>query len=146
MHEKHYGPVHIGQIGQLILKVNGDNYYSEGEKLEEEREEDVVKTNEEMVEKHEEDNPLLSDKATKYWKRLKQYRFVDEHYMLLETTSRQQAMYIAEAFSEILHLRKKWKTFEGFWGIKNLAQEKNKFLELGKSPARSAIIDRIFED
>ena len=30
MYEKQHSPVHIGQIGQLILKVNGNNCYNEG--------------------------------------------------------------------------------------------------------------------
>ena len=89
---------------------------------------------------------LASDKAMKYWRRLRQQKFVDEHFMLLKDTTRQQAMYIAESFSIKLELRTKWKSFEDFWGINNLAQEKNKSLELGKLPARSNVIDRIFED
>ena len=60
MHEKHYSPVHIGQ---LILRVNGDNYYNEGETMSEGKAtgrrvsgngcqmSDVVEENEEMVEK-----------------------------------------------------------------------------------------------
>jgi hypothetical protein len=55
-------------------------------------------------------------------------------------------MYIAESFAEKLELKTKWKTFEDFWGINNLAQEKNKSLELGKLPTRSNVIDKVFED
>lgn len=89
---------------------------------------------------------LATEQAMKYWKRLRQQKFVDQHYMLLETTTRQQVMYIAETFAEKLELKTKWKTFEDFWGINNLAQEKNKSIELGKLPARSNVIDKIFED
>jgi len=89
---------------------------------------------------------LASELAMKYWKRLRQQKFVDQHYMLLDSTTRQQAMYIAEAFAEKLGLKTKWKSFEDFWGINNLAQEKNKCIELGKLPARSNVIDKIFED
>lgn len=50
MREKHYSPVHIGQIGQLILKVNGDNYYGEGETMSDVRckKSDVVEEGEEV--------------------------------------------------------------------------------------------------
>ena len=89
---------------------------------------------------------LTTKKAMKYWKRLMEHEFVDQNYKLLPTTTRQQAMYIAEAFAEKLGLKAKWKTFEDFWGINNLAQEKNKSLELGKLPARSDFIDKIFRD
>ena len=90
--------------------------------------------------------PLATKQAMKYWKRLMEHEFVDQQYKLLPTTTRQQAMYIAEAFAEKLGLKTKWKTFEDFWGINNLAQEKNKSLELGKLPARSDVIDKIFRD
>ena len=90
--------------------------------------------------------PLTTKQAMKYWKRLMEHEFVDQNYKLLPTTTRQQAMYIAETFAEKLGLKTKWKTFEDFWGINNLAQEKNKSLELGKLPARSDVIDKIFRD
>lgn len=89
---------------------------------------------------------LATEQAMKYWKRLVEHKFVDQHYMLLDSTTRQQAMYIAETFAEKLGLKTKWKTFEDFWGINNLAQEKNKSLELGKLPSRSDVIDKIFKD
>lgn len=89
---------------------------------------------------------LGTEQAMKYWERLMQHNFVDQHYMLLDSTTRQQAMYIAESFAEKLGLKTKWKTFEDFWGINNLAQEKNKSIETGKLPARSNVIDEIFED
>lgn len=89
---------------------------------------------------------LASNQAMKYWKRLRQQKFVDNHYRLQDSTTRQQAMYIAESFAEKLELKTKWKTFEDFWGINNLAQEKNKSIELGKLPTRSNVIDKVFED
>jgi len=89
---------------------------------------------------------LASEKAVKYWEQLVEQQFVDQHYMLLASTTRQQAMYIAELFAEKLELEDKWKTFEDFWGINNLAQEKYKCTELGKLPARSNVIDMIFKD
>lgn len=89
---------------------------------------------------------LATEQAIIYWKRLQQKGFVDDHYMLLESTTRQQAAYIAELFAEKLGIRTKWKTFEDFWNINNLAQEKNQRTELGKLPSRSSEIDEIFRD
>ena len=93
-----------------------------------------------------ETDELSSNIAKKYWKRLQKAGFVDAARKLLPDTSRQQAMYIAEAFAEKLELRAKWKPFQDLWEINNLAQEKNKFMETGKSPSRSKEIDKIFDD
>lgn len=90
--------------------------------------------------------PLASEEAKKYWKRLQKAGFVDAGCKLKQETTRQQAMYIAEVFAEKLNIKSKWKTFQQFWGINNLAQEKNKFLETGQSPKRSNEIDVIFKD
>ena len=84
--------------------------------------------------------------AIKYWKRLQQAGFVDERYLLLPITTRKQAMYIADVFSDKLQMRSKWKPFQELWHINNLAQEKWEMQETGKSPARSEEIDKIFED
>lgn len=89
---------------------------------------------------------LATQRALIYWELLKMHKFVDSNYMLLPSTTRQQAMYIAEIFAEKLKLPSKWKLFENYWGIKNLAQEKNQFLETGKSPARADVIEEIFKD
>ena len=91
-------------------------------------------------------NELDSDEARKYWQRLQKDGFVDAAHQLMPSTTRQQAMYIAEVFAERLGLKAKWKPFQELWGINNLAQEKNKFMETGKSPSRSQRIDKIFED
>ena len=98
-----------------------------------------------------EDNSLLPDVlatgiAINYWKGLQKAGFVDECYQLLPTTSRKQAMYIADVFSDKLQMRSKWKPFQELWHINNLAQEKWEMQETGKSPARSEEIDKIFED
>lgn len=90
--------------------------------------------------------PLATEQAMKYWERLKEQNFVDKRLMLLESTTRQQAMYIAELFAEKMGITTKWKTFEDLWGINNLAQEKQKCTDLGKLPARSDVIDEIFKD
>ena len=89
---------------------------------------------------------LATEKAMKYWKRLMEQGFVDNRFMLLPTTTRQQAMYIAEPFAEKLGLKSKWKPFEDFWGIKNLAQEKWNFQQTAVLPLRHKDIDKIFED
>ena len=89
---------------------------------------------------------LNSEAAMIYWQRLMDLEFVDENCKLKPGTSRQQAMYIAEPFSEVLGLKSKWKEFEDFWGIKNLAQEKWTFQQTGAMPARYQEIDSIFAD
>ena len=98
-----------------------------------------------------EDSSLLPDvlatgMAMKYWKRSQKAGFVDEHYQLSPTTTRKQAMYIADVFSDKLQMRSKWKPFQELWHINNLAQEKWEMQDTGKSPARSEEIDKIFED
>ena len=89
---------------------------------------------------------LATGLAMKYWRRLQQAGFVDEHYQLSPATTRKQAMYIADVFSDKLQMRSKWKPFQELWHINNLAQEKWEMQETGKSPARSEDIDRIFDD
>ena len=89
---------------------------------------------------------LETDEAVKYWQRLQKAGFVDEHYQLATTTTRKQAMYIAELFAEKLGIKSKWKTFEQLWGISNLAQEKWDMQETGSMPSRSIEIDKIFSD
>ena len=89
---------------------------------------------------------LATGMAIKYWKRLQQAGFVDERYLLSPTTSRKQAMYIADVFSDKLQMRSKWKPFQELWHINNLAQEKWEMQDTGKSPARSEEIDKIFKD
>ena len=103
------------------------------------------------IQQESEDSSLLPDvlatgMAMKYWKRLQKAGFVDEHYQLSPTTTRKQAMYIADVFSDKLQMRSKWKPFQELWHINNLAQEKWEMQETGKSPARSEEIDKIFED
>ena len=55
-------------------------------------------------------------------------------------------MYIADVFADRLGLKAKWKLFEDFWGIKNLAQEKWEMQQTGVLPPRYQEIDRIFPD
>lgn len=88
---------------------------------------------------------LTSDKAMKYWKKLMELGFVDENCQLMKSTSRQQAMYIADIFADKLGLKHKWKTFEDHWGINNLAQEKWQLQQSGKMPPRYEDIGVVFE-
>ncbi len=89
---------------------------------------------------------LATGMAMKYWKRLQAAGFVDSTYQLSPTTTRKQAMYIADVFSDKLQMRSKWKPFQELWHINNLAQEKWEMQETGKPPARSEEIDAIFGD
>ena len=92
------------------------------------------------------DDRLASPAAMKYWKRLEEQGFVGTDCQLLPETSRRQAMYIADIFSDKLGLKSKWKPFESLWGISNLAQEKYKMQETGAMPKRYKDIDRVFAD
>ena len=89
---------------------------------------------------------LSTAEAMKYWKRLEELGFVDSDLQLLPDTSRKQAMYIADVFSDKLKLKAKWKPFERLWGIGNLAQEKYKMLETGTVPRRQKDMDQAFAD
>ena len=89
---------------------------------------------------------LTSEVAMIYWKKLMKLGFVDGNLKLKPGISRQQAMYIAEAFAEKLEMKNKWKLFEDFWGIRNLAQEKWSCQQTGLMPARYQDIDKVFAD
>jgi len=102
---------------------------------------DEIKT-----EKPEVDSSLTSPAAMKYWKRLEEQGFVGHDCQLLPETSRRQAMYIADFFSDKIGLKSKWKPFESLWGISNLAQEKYKMMETGSVPKRYKDIDKMFAD
>ena len=90
------------------------------------------------------DPVLSSERAIVFWDRLEEKGFVDEHYCLMPSTTRQQAMYIADKFSSHFRMKAKWKPFEQLWGIKNIAQEKYTWLESGKFPSRADEIDEVF--
>lgn len=89
---------------------------------------------------------LMSEQAMVYWKRLKEHGFVDAEFKLQKSTTRQQAMLIAEIFAETLGISSKWSTFERFWGIKNLAQEKYHFQEIGIVSSREKELFSIFKE
>ena len=89
---------------------------------------------------------LATAAAKVYWQRLKDAGFVDENCMLLSTTSRQQAWVIAEMFAErVKKDNMKWKLFQDFWNIRNLAQERNYSKASGLLPPRYNEIVMIFD-
>ena len=90
--------------------------------------------------------PLNSEEAMSYWVKLQENGFVDNKCRLLAETTRKEAMYIADLFSDKLGLKTKWKPFEELWGLNNLAQEKWNMKETGTMPSRYKEIDHIFND
>ena len=89
---------------------------------------------------------LGTDEARTYWQRLHERGFVDADCLLMPSTTRKQAMLIAELFAERLHLKAKWKPFEALWGIRNLAQEKWDIQQTGSLPARYKEIEAVFDE
>lgn len=89
---------------------------------------------------------LMSEQAMVYWKQLEEHGFVDAEFKLTKSTTRQQAMLIADVFAEKLGISSKWKSFERFWGIKNLAQEKYHYQETGIISSREREITNIFKE
>lgn len=108
----------------------------------------VRKGNENQTKNTEEDKKLLkTELALKYWKRLQDAGFVDENYMLCKDITRQDAMLIADLFSEKIGMTKsKWKPFEELWNIKHLAQEKQSWKDCKTQPRYEAAIRKIFTD
>lgn len=89
---------------------------------------------------------LATAAAQIYWQRLKDAGFVDDNCMLLDTTTRQQTWVIAEMFAEKLKLENtKWKLFQDFWKIRNLAQDKKHSQEYGMPIPRLKDIAAVFE-
>ncbi len=97
-----------------------------------------------LTNKPSDDDILISENAEKYWKKLEEKEFVDKDHKLLPTTTRQQAMLIAENFAMKLKMKAKWKPFERLWGINNLAQEKWIHLETCNEISRAEEIEEVF--
>jgi hypothetical protein len=97
-----------------------------------------------VTHKPSDDDILTSEKAEKYWKSLQEKEFVDKDHKLLPTTTRQQAMLIADHFATTLRLKATWKPFERLWDINNLAQEKWSHLETANKISRAEEIKEIF--
>ena len=97
-----------------------------------------------LANKLSDDEILISENAEKYWKKLEEKEFVDKDHKLLPSTTRQQAMLIAENFAMKIKLKAKWKPFERLWGINNLAQEKWIHLETCNEISRAEEIEETF--
>lgn len=134
--------IKIGKIIGDVIEAGGvknvtNNYYTEKEPKSE---------GSDLLLPKEKDMPevLASEEAMEYWSELQEAGFVDADCQLMPDTTRKQAMCIAELFAEKLGIKSKWKTFEQWWGVSNLAQEKWDMLETGSTPSRSKEIDKIF--
>ena len=134
----------LSGIVLMILKgqVNIQRWGREGDTTPIEEIKALCKRN--ATNKLSDDDMLLAEKAEKYWKKLQEGEFVDEGHKLLPTTTRQQAMLIANHFATKLKLKATWKPFERLWGIKNLAQEKWSHLETANKISRAEEIEEIF--
>lgn len=143
--KNNYGPnIEVNEGGRLTLVQGRDGMWHtvEAEIVEEVTGDTVTDCGQENRLTGE----LASAEAEKYWDRLQTAGFVDKDCQLADSTTRKQAMYIAELFAEQLGIKSKWKTFERLWGINNLAQEKWDMQETGTTPSRSKEIDKIFAD
>lgn len=89
---------------------------------------------------------LLTEKAQKYWKRLREAGFiVADGYALAEGVSDSQATYIAACMADKLRLMYKWKPFQQLWGIKNMAQLSGTWRDTGKYPSRHLEIESLMQ-
>ena len=89
---------------------------------------------------------LLTEKAQKYWKRLREAGFiVADGYALAEGVSANQAAFIADCMAGKLRLMYKWKPFQQLWGIKTLAQLAGTWKDYGKLPPRHEEIERLMQ-
>ena len=90
---------------------------------------------------------LATEQALRYWQRLREAGFVDKCGKLLSTTTRQQACTIADEFAKKVGLEQvKWKVFQTYWNISNLAQDWSHSRTNNWNPARCDEIKDIFND
>ena len=88
---------------------------------------------------------LATERALGYWQQLREAGFVDGSGQLLKTTTRQQACLIAEEFARSLGVEHvKWKLFQEFWGVSNLAQDRSFARGREWNPPRAEEIKGIF--
>lgn len=80
--------------------------------------------------------------------KIREYGFLDENLKLLPDTTRSEAMYIVFRICKLLGYDKiKWRPFERYWGMKNLAQERWKWVNRNWiSPRVTEIDDAIASD
>ena len=90
---------------------------------------------------------LATEQALGYWQRLREAGFVDKSGQLLKSTTRQQACLIAEEFARSLGVEHvKWKLFQDYWGISNLAQDRSFARGREWNPPRAEEIKGIFNE
>lgn len=95
---------------------------------------------------------ILPKGSVKYLRRLAKLGFLDKDFQLIKEpaekpTTRSEAMYIVYSIHKALGKDKiRWKPFEEFWGISNLAQEKWKWENRMSMSPRRKLIDKAFED
>lgn len=95
---------------------------------------------------------ILPKGSVKYLRRLAKLGFLDKDLQLIKETdenptTRSEAMYIIYRIYKALGKEKiRWKPFQEFWGIGNLAQEKWKWENRMSMSPRRKLIDKAFED
>jgi hypothetical protein len=130
----------------LFYLAKKDAIARETERLDERRETMEVNARAAAIKQTELPAELLTEKAQKYWKRLREAGFiVADGYALAEGVSANQAAFIADCMAGKLRLMYKWKPFQQLWGIKTLAQLAGTWKDYGKLPPRHEEIERLMQ-
>lgn len=130
----------------LFYLAKKDAIARETERLDKRRETMEVNAPEAAIKQPELPAELLTEKAQKYWKRLREAGFiVADGYALAEGVSDSQATYIAACMADKLRLMYKWKPFQQLWGIKNMAQLSGTWRDTGKYPSRHLEIESLMQ-
>ena len=130
----------------LFYLAKKDAIARETERPDERRETMDVNAPEAAIKQTELPDELLTEKAQKYWKRLREAGFiVADGYALAEGVSANQAAFIADCMAGKLRLMYKWKPFQQLWGIKTLAQLAGTWKDYGKLPPRHEEIERLIQ-
>ena len=130
----------------LFYLAKKDAIVIEMERLDKRRETMEVNAPEAAIKQTELPAELLTEKAQKYWKRLREAGFiVADGYALAEGVSANQAAFIADCMAGKLRLMYKWKPFQQLWGIKTLAQLAGTWKDYGKLPPRHEEIERLMQ-
>ena len=131
---------------KLFYLAKKDAIARETERLDKRRETMEVNAPEAAIKQTELPAELLTEKAQKYWKRLREAGFiVADGYALAEGVSANQAAFIADCMAGKLRLMYKWKPFQQLWGIKTLAQLAGTWKDYGKLPPRHEEIERLMQ-
>jgi hypothetical protein len=130
----------------LFYLAKKDAIVIETERLDKRRETMEVNAPAAAIKQTELPAELLTEKAQKYWKRLREAGFiVADGYALAEGVSANQAAFIADCMAGKLRLMYKWKPFQQLWGIKTLAQLAGTWKDYGKLPPRHEEIERLMQ-